>query len=158
MSAGDQVCLIRRLVPAAQPAAQHYRALQGDLHYTFVPAAADGGVVLLCTLDVAGAAAGTDAPWRYIVETDVEADFEAEFNAWYDEEHLPALAAVPGTVRATRWLAAAGSPRYLACYDLATRDTFGSPPWLAVRATPWSSRIRPAFCNTRRTMFERVLR
>ena len=29
----------------------------------------------------------------------------------------------------------------------------GSPEWLAVRATDWSSRVRPAFRNTRRTMF-----
>ena len=44
---------------------------------------------------------------------------EEEFNAWYREEHLPGLAAVPGTVGAYRFLRPVGrSPRYVACYDL----------------------------------------
>lgn len=65
---------------------------------------------------------------------------EQDLNAWYDQEHLPGLASVPGTVRAMRFECRDESPRYLACYDLHTRETFGSPPWLAVRATDWSSR------------------
>lgn len=60
------------------------------------------------------------------------------------------MAGVPGTVRAGR------SPRHHACYGLRTQETLGSPPWLAVRATDWSSRVRPAFRNTKRTMFRRV--
>lgn len=109
------------------------------------------------TLDLAGASAGEDAPWHYIVETDVLPEAEADLNAWYDQEHLPGLAAVPGTVRAMRYECRDESPRYLACYDLHTRETFGSPPWLAVRASDWSSRVRPSFRNTRRTMFKRIL-
>ncbi|WP_251863093.1 DUF4286 family protein [Achromobacter sp. Marseille-Q4962] len=113
--------------------------------------------VLHATIDRPGASAGQDAPWHYIVETDVLPQAEADFNAWYDEEHLPGLAAVPGTVRARRYECLHEPPRYLACYDLRTRETFGSPPWLAVRATDWSSRVRPSFRNTRRTMFARIL-
>ena len=64
---------------------------------------------------------------------------------------------MPGTVRALRYECRHKGPRYLACYDLHTRETFGSPPWLAVRATDWSSRVRPSFRNTRRTMFARIL-
>ena len=113
--------------------------------------------VLHRTLELPGASAGQDAPWHYIVETDVLPEAEADLNAWYDQEHLPGLAAVPGTVRALRYECRDESPRYLACYDLRTRETFGSPPWLAVRATDWSSRVRPSFRNTSRTMFRRVL-
>ncbi|MDH1299563.1 MULTISPECIES: DUF4286 family protein [Achromobacter] len=113
--------------------------------------------VLHQTLDLAGASAGQDAPWHYIVETDVLPEAEADLNAWYDQEHLPGLASVPGTVRAMRYECRDESPRYLACYDLHTRETFGSPPWLAVRASDWSSRVRPSFRNTRRTMFKRIL-
>ncbi len=113
--------------------------------------------VLHQTLDLAGASAGQDAPWHYIVETDVLPEAEADLNAWYDQEHLPGLAAVPGTVRALRYECRDESPRYLACYDLQTRETFGSPPWLAVRASDWSSRVRPSFRNTRRTMFRKIL-
>ena len=113
--------------------------------------------VLHRTLDLPGASSGQDAPWHYIVETDVLPEAEADLNAWYDPEHLPGLAAVPGTVRALRYECRHKGPRYLACYDLHTRETFGSPPWLAVRATDWSSRVRPSFRNTRRTMFMRIL-
>ncbi|MFY0476055.1 hypothetical protein [Achromobacter marplatensis] len=113
--------------------------------------------VLHQTLDLPGASAGQDAPWHYIVETDVLPDAEADLNAWYDQEHLPGLASVPGTVRALRYECRDEGPRYLACYDLHTRETFGSPAWLAVRATDWSSRVRPSFRNTRRTMFKKIL-
>lgn len=113
--------------------------------------------VLHLTLDLPGASAGQEAPWHYIVETDVLPEAEADLNAWYDQEHLPGLASVPGTVRAQRWECRDASPRYLACYDLHTQETFGSPPWLAVRATDWSSRVRPSFRNTRRTMFRKIL-
>jgi len=48
------------------------------------------------------------------------------------------------------------TPRYYACYDLVSLQTMGSAPWLAVRATAWSDRVRPAFRNTKRTLFSRI--
>lgn len=108
-------------------------------------------------LTIDGAAFQSDAPWHYIVATDVLDEHEADFNAWYDIEHMPGLAAVPGTARAARYRVVEGDgPRYHACYDLAERSAFDSEPWRAVRGTAWSSRVRPAFRNTRRTMFRRV--
>lgn len=106
--------------------------------------------------DIPGSSHGKAAAWHYIVETDVLPEAEADLNAWYDNEHLPGLAAVPGTVRAQRFVNDAGSPSYHACYDLQTIETFESPPWMAVRATDWSSRVRPHFRNTRRAMFRKV--
>lgn len=103
--------------------------------------------------DVPGQAAGQPAPWFYVVETDIKPEAREDFERWYEEEHLPGLAAVPGTVRARRYQDPEGTPRYYACYDLASRETFGSPPWLAVRGTDWSSRVRPSFVNSKRTMF-----
>jgi hypothetical protein len=85
------------------------------------------------------------------------AEQEADFNAWYDVEHLPGLAAVPGTARASRFRNPRGSPRYHACYDIESPSTVGSPPWVAVRGTPWSQRVRPAFRNTKRTMLRRLV-
>ena len=139
-----------------------FAAVEEDETYVYVDGDAAGqpevqARVLHRTLDLAGASAGSDAPWHYIVETDVLPEAEADLNAWYDQEHLPGLASVPGTVRAQRYECRDQGPRYLACYDLETRETFGSPPWLAVRATDWSSRVRPSFRNTRRTMFQKVL-
>jgi hypothetical protein len=110
-------------------------------------------IELACTLEVPGASAGAAATHHYIVETDVLPAQEDDFNAWYDDEHLPGLASVPGTIRAARYLDATGSPRYYACYDLASLATFRSAAWLPHSATAWSSRVRPGFRNTRRTMF-----
>jgi hypothetical protein len=100
------------------------------------------------------------------VETDVTPEALDDLNTWYDTEHLPGLAAVPGVARATRYVKVASDapslararqePLYHACYDLARQDVFGSPPWLAVRGTEWSARVRPHFRNTKRTMFRRV--
>jgi hypothetical protein len=103
--------------------------------------------------DLAGASSGAVPAFHYVVETDVLAAQERDFNAWYDEEHLAGLAGVPGTIRAVRYVRPGASPRYGACYDLAMREAYGSPAWLAVRATAWSSRVRPAFRNTTRTMY-----
>ena len=109
------------------------------------------------TLTLDGGALELDCPWHYIVATDVVPEQELDFNAWYDTEHLAGLAAVPGVARAARYRVAEGAaPRYHAGYDLAQRSAFNSPAWLAVRGTPWSSRVRPGFTNTRRTMYQRL--
>jgi len=94
--------------------------------------------------------------YHYIVETDIESKSEEEFNAWYDTEHLPGLASVPGTISAKRYLRLSGSPRYIACYELVSPAVMESKEWLAIRNTPWSSRIRPLFKNTVRELFVRT--
>lgn len=127
----------RLRVASVCPAGSHAYLLEGLLHLQSEPE-------------------GTAAPWHYVVETDVTPESEADFNAWYDQEHMPGLASVPGTVRADRFQCLGSSPRYYASYDLRTHETFGSPPWLAVRGSDWSSRVRPAFRNTKRTMFTRI--
>ncbi|MDM0037494.1 hypothetical protein QTH89_13800 [Variovorax sp. J22G21] len=138
-----------------------YMYMPGDTAAPTLPlgagAGAGGWQRLRCLQELAGASAGQVALNHYVVETDVLPEFEDDLNAWYAQEHLPGLAAVPGTVRAARYLDAGASPRYYACYDLVDAAILGSPTWLAVRATPWSSRVRPAFRNTRRTMFCRTL-
>lgn len=104
-----------------------------------------------------GIAAG-QAPFHYVVETDVSPGGEEDLHAWYEQEHLPGLASVPGCLRARRLVrreAPAGLPLYFACYDLIRPEVTESGPWLAVRYTPWSDRVRPLFRNTRRTMFIR---
>lgn len=106
--------------------------------------------------DIAGASHGARAAFHYVVETDVTPEADRDLNAWYNEEHLPGLAAVPGTIRAQRLMSLDRSPRYHSCYELLSKETLGSPPWLAVRQTAWSDRVRPNFRNTKRTMFTRV--
>lgn len=91
--------------------------------------------------------------FHYVVEMDPESGWMPELSQWYDTEHMPGLAKVPGCIRASRFLNHDHGPLSLACYDLVTEDTLGSAPWLAVRGTPWSDRMRPRFTNTKRTMF-----
>ncbi|MES2531548.1 MAG: hypothetical protein V4636_10970 [Pseudomonadota bacterium] len=101
-----------------------------------------------------GASHGAEPAFHYVVEMDPETGWRDELLNWYDTEHMPGLASVPGTVHAARLLNHDHGPLSLACYDLVSPTTLGSPPWLAVRGTEWSSRVRPHFMNTRRTMFK----
>lgn len=103
--------------------------------------------------DIAGASSAAPAAFHYVVEMDPDPGWMPELARWYDTEHMPGLAGVPGCVRASRFLNHGHGPLSLACYDLVSTDTLGSPPWLAVRATPWSDIARPHFTNTKRTMF-----
>ena len=104
-------------------------------------------------LQVEGCDDGKTPLHHYVVETDPETGWEEEIFRWYDQEHMPGLAAVPGCTLAQRMINHDAGPRSHACYGLLREHTLGSPPWLAVRGTEWSSRCRPHFTNTRRTMF-----
>ena len=100
-----------------------------------------------------GASAGESPGFHYVVEMDPAEGWEEELFRWYDTEHMPGLAAVPGCVRAQRFLNRDSGPYSLACYDLTDPGARESSAWLAVRHTRWSDRVRPQFRNTRRTLF-----
>jgi len=90
---------------------------------------------------------------HYPVQTDPAPGWEEEIALWYAQEHMPGLAMVDGCVRAQRFTNHDHGPTSFACYDLTAAEVMGSPAWLAVRATDWSSRCRPHFTNTLRTRF-----
>jgi hypothetical protein len=99
-----------------------------------------------------GTKPAADTPWLYIVHTDIPDHIVDEYNEWYDNEHLPRLVTVPGVVRARRYAAVAGSPKYLTAYELTDKDAFESPAGLLARKTPWTAKMRSLFQNTRRSM------
>ncbi len=69
---------------------------------------------------------------------------EADFNRWYDEEHIPALAAVPGTLCARRFRATQTSKQiYLALYHLESPEVVTTQAWAKAVDTPWTKRVRP---------------
>jgi len=70
---------------------------------------------------------------------------ETEFNAWYDTEHVPALARVPGVVSARRFRAGTTTgPKYIALYHLASPDVISGPEWKqASESTPMPQHMRP---------------
>ena len=91
----------------------------------------------------------------------VAPEAEADFNAWYDEEHLPALAAVPGTLAARRYRSAengAGTHRYVALYHLESPDVTRGEAWKAAVDTPWSARVAPHFRDRIRILSKRYAR
>jgi hypothetical protein len=78
----------------------------------------------------------------------VAPEAEDEFNAWYDEEHLDALAGVAGTLAARRYRSTevgGGTHRYVAVYHLESPDVTRSAAWAAAVDTPWTARVRPHF-------------
>ena len=74
-----------------------------------------------------------------------------------DNEHLPRLVTVPGVIRARRYAAVAGNPKYLTAYELTDKDAFESPEGLKARKTPWTAKMRSLFQNTRRSMCKLIL-
>jgi hypothetical protein len=138
------------------PGLEVWRTVGGQAARAYARAPASGWARLSCLRDLRGAYAGQQAEYHYVVETDVPTEHENDFNAWYELEHLPGLASVPGTVRARRFTRELGAPRYLACYDLTTQEVLIHPAWQALRNTAWSSRVRQTFRNPVRTMFARA--
>jgi hypothetical protein len=91
----------------------------------------------------------------------VTPEAEDDFNAWYDQEHLVALAAVPGTLAARRYRSTAadgGTHRYVAIYHLASPDVTRSAAWKAAVDTPWTARVSPHFRDRIRILTHRYVR
>ena len=99
-----------------------------------------------------------DAGGLLVNAMNVAPEHEAEFNEWYDTEHIPALAAVPGTLCARRYHGAGAVQRYVALYHLATPEVQASPAWRAAANTPWTERMRPHFRDHLRIVARRYRR
>lgn len=69
-------------------------------------------------------------------------EYEEEYNAWYEQEHIPYILAVPGVLRVRRFRAREGEPAYLALWDLASPEVRQSEAFSRAADTPWSARIR----------------
>jgi len=82
---------------------------------------------------------------------------EAEFNEWYDKEHIPALAAVPGVLGARRFRGA-GNRTYVALYHLATPAVVESAEWKQARESDWTDRLKPHFRDHLRLVLRRYAR
>ena len=84
-------------------------------------------------------------------------ELETEFNEWYDKEHIPALAAVPGVLAARRFRGT-GNRKYVALYHLATPEVQDSDEWKAARVSDWTSRLQPHFRDHLRLVCRRYVR
>lgn len=72
----------------------------------------------------------------------VNPDVEDDFNKWYDEEHIPALAAVPGVLCARRFRATDSPLKYVALYHMVAPEVVAADEWKKAVDTPWTARIR----------------
>lgn len=82
-----------------------------------------------------------------VASMNVDPAAEAEFNEWYNKEHLPQLAAVPGVLCARRFRAGGEGVerKYLALYHLKDTAVSRSDAWQKAANTPWTEKIRPHF-------------
>lgn len=79
-----------------------------------------------------------------LVLVDPVPTLEEELNDWYDLEHLPERAALPGFETAQRYTSLGDGPRYAAFYDLTNFDALQSDGYLAVSGknfSPWTVRV-----------------
>jgi hypothetical protein len=75
-------------------------------------------------------------------------DVESAFNAWYDDEHVPALARVPGVLCARRFRTSASGTKYIALYHLASPGVVETPEWKdASGSTPMPQHVRDQISN-----------
>ena len=99
-------------------------------------------------------------PGRYmtVIEVEMKKFAKAEFNRWFDEEHIPLLARVPGWVRSRRFVLqftrALGAEtalvdkygegkvaKYLAIHEYADAHAGDTDEFKAALNTPWAKAI-----------------
>ena len=98
-----------------------------------------------------------DAGGLLLNAMNIAPELETEFNEWYDKEHIPALAAVPGVLSARRFRGS-GNRKYVALYHLATPAVQESAEWKVARQSEWTSRLQPHFRDHLRLVCRRYAR
>ncbi|KAI0327386.1 hypothetical protein GY45DRAFT_1327613 [Cubamyces sp. BRFM 1775] len=96
-----------------------------------------------------------------IVEIDVKPEDEDGFNRWYDEEHIPMIAKVPGWVRSRRFVlsqsgaigtdaAKARPSKYLAIHEWESQPQEHSAEMKAAMTTEWSKKVMGSVLSLQR--------
>ena len=95
-----------------------------------------------------------------LVFSDVAPENDDEYNRWYNDEHIPERLSIPGVLDAARYEAVQGGPKYLACYELDSHETWYSEDWQKWLTDPteWSQRMSPSVIGTAyiRNLYKRV--
>lgn len=87
------------------------------------------------------------------------AEVDAAFNTWYDKEHVPALASVPGVLCARRFRTSGGGPKYVALYHLTAPRVIESAEWKqASGSTPMPQYVRDQITNRLRLVCRNYVR
>jgi hypothetical protein len=91
-----------------------------------------------------------------LVMADIDPVIEHDFNQWHEQEHLAERMAIPGFLRARRFTAIEGSPKYLALYDLESPDVLKSADYrhvIGAGKSAWTRRMEPQFRNFARNVY-----
>lgn len=77
---------------------------------------------------------------------DVTGD-NADHDDWQTYEHIHERLSIPGFMRATRWVATAGRPKYMVLYEVTGTEVATSSTYLARlnNPTPWTASIMKRF-------------
>ncbi len=70
-----------------------------------------------------------------------------EHDDWHTHEHFAERLSIPGFVRATRWVAVQGQPRYFVMYEVDELSILTSAPYLERlnNPSPWTSKMMPHY-------------
>jgi len=98
-----------------------------------------------------------DAGGLLLNAMNIAPELEAEFNEWYDKEHIPALAAVPGVLCARRFRGT-GNRKYVALYHLEGPGVVDSAEWKTARESDWTAKLKPHFRDHLRLVLRRYRR
>lgn len=107
------------------------------------------------------------ARFVFVVGHEVPRNRHQEFNAWYNNEHLPSLLAVPGFLTGRRFILAGrkippivdrgGSlSKYLTVYDIENESTFESDAFRKAALSPWSDWVRSWHTLKMCTLYNRI--
>ena len=103
-----------------------------------------------------------EAPYIFIVRTDIPADAEDEFNHLYNTVHLPGLCAVDGVMGARRYRVettnAEGFPKYVAVYQIESPSVLESDAWKAAAQDEWAAKVSHKCIGLTRAVMRQVAR
>jgi hypothetical protein len=96
-----------------------------------------------------------NAPYQLTVAMSPPPDAYEDFVAWYAEEHIRMLLAIPGwrRVRLFQQVEGAG-PAFMAVHELDTPDVFDHDNYAKAIGTPWRARIRTSVTRYERNLFK----
>ena len=78
---------------------------------------------------------------------DIVPEQVAEHDDWHTRQHFPERVAIPGFMRAQRWVSASPGPRYFIAYEVADIEVLSSVAYLERLNNPtsWTRQIMPSF-------------
>ena len=87
-----------------------------------------------------------------VVWMNVDEGFDEELHAWYETEHVPEIASLPGINSVQRCIDPAHPLRYMAMFECANENVESGTAFrfMIDNPTPWTRRVRTLFGEQRR--------